>query len=326
MNKSNLKYINPFEMGTNEYNQSQGSTSTDQGGVLNGFITPLADFTYAENNPVQVNFFNNAPQEKLISNSKKKPLGWGEDGAQFLTFNRAPDWYIKEVSLKTLENKSAVEENEEFAPQASITKESDESLALLKEEAKEVPQKSITSSAKTVASKLPVAAAVVVKPVNIISKIGKEVGRAIFSLIWENIFGFGLENKRPLTKEEQADKEKQQKREDNKKIYWKNLAEISKPVPIAGAIKQEVVITNQLNGFNEEYAGVVDFRANIHEYHKANRLKKEIENKAHQIQLERQAKMVNNNKSGASKKAFGTRAGELLMGAENPSHFTKALG
>lgn len=87
---------------------------------------------------------------------------------------------------------------------------------------------------------------------------------------------------------------------------------------------EEISYTDKMNEFHESYMGVLDLEGKISTYHRANRERKELESQAAQIANERALKI----KSGRGKtpSGFNPREGELLMGTENPSHFTKALG
>ncbi|MBI2011499.1 hypothetical protein HYS91_01895 [Candidatus Daviesbacteria bacterium] len=167
-----------------------------------------------------------------------------------------------------------------------------------------------------------------------INKLGKEV-LAVFKIAWETLFTdiFGLfgpqkkEAKQSFSTSKKDDKkaveeaEKEKIRTENKKSFFAQLKAILRPRILSGALREEMMVTNQYNGFDEAYEGILDISGNISAYHKANKLRKEIESKALEIQKTRQSKILS-----ARKVPKGMRAGELLMGAENPSHFTKALG
>lgn len=325
---SGNKNINPFELGTNEYNQSLKTPGPTASSFSSGFIGPVADFSYAETPDLASIGYNNAPPESLNISSSSGILALGPDGQGFLTFNQPPDWYVRENSLKIIDEISSEPTNE---PMSFFVNNKVEYPKTFEDEVK-IADELEDEEEDTSAIKKAISGAKKIAPpakgtIATISRVVLEFGKAIFSLFFESFLGFGPDNRKPLTKEESAQKEKEVKKTENKKKFWQDLAQLSKPIPIVGAIKEEMLVTNQHNGFYEEYKGVVTNDARITEYHKANRFKKEIENKANQIQAQRSAKMQ---KAGVGKKPMGmpqqARAGELLMGTENPSHFTKALG
>ncbi len=327
--QSGNKNINPFEMGTNEYNQSQTTPQLNSASYTNGFISPVADFSYARDAEVPslaTISYNNAPSESF-NNSTIKSLSFGANGQDFLTFNQPPEWYVKEISLRAIQETDQANGLEQVVGLELNNKQATELNSLepdLYANTKIDPEQENLAKGVYQGTKK-----IIESTSGVLKKVFKEsvyAFKSLFSLFFESFLGFGSENKKPLTKEEKEQKEKEAKRNENKKKFWENLASLSKPVQIIGVVKQEMIITNQHNGFYEEYKGVVTSDAKITEYHRANRAKKESENKAHQIQAQRSAKIA---KAGAGKKPTGmptNRAGELLMGTENPSHFTKALG
>lgn len=322
-NKPNV-YKNPFELGTNEYAQSMGS------GVVNpssspsgGFPTPNENFSFITPPTAQEIIF---PEQNFQKFETKNPLAFGQDGQSFLTFVRPPEWFIKEQSIKILESASINSpevKDETKVEYISVTKQLQVDFQSLSEASyekeKEAKDRNVLDSLEKVLTK---PFALINKTTQVV-RAGFGVMSEFFSFVFSDIFGFG--EKKPQTEEEIKEAEKEAKRNENKKIFWSKLAELSRPVPIAGALKEEMIVTNQLNSFNDKYEGTVYKRGGrIYEYHKANRIKKEEENKAHQIQQARVAKLQTTAKKAAG--PFTPRAGELLMGAENPSHFTKALG
>lgn len=324
------KYVNPFEVGTDEFNQSQANPNFAGSNFANGFISPVAsDFSYAGENQSLPNLnYNSAPSESLNGSKNTNSLAFGTNGKDYLTFQQPPEWYVKETSLKVLET---LTEDLDYESQEYLTKPV-ENL-----EGPNLDFMLKTSNEEKEATVSPVKGALeqakkIVSPTQDVTKGAFRetvyIFKTLFSLFFEDFLGFGPENRKPLTKEEKEQKEKEAKRNETKKKFWQDLATLSRPTPIVGVIRDEMVVTNQLNGLEEQYQGVVTREGKITEYHKANRAKKEIENKAHQIQAQRSAKIA---KAGAGKKPQGflprqQRAGELLMGTENPSHFTKALG
>ncbi len=240
----------------------------------------------------------------------KNPMAFGRNGESFLTFLRPPNEFIEKESIKILQEASTAE----VAPIVPIK--------IYEAELEEIESKQESGGLlNPIFGTIKALFNPIIKIIPSFFKASFQVGSAWGSIFTEGFLGAG--EKKPKTKQEIEEEKKEAKKTENKKIYWQKLAELTRPAPITGAVKQEMVITNQLNGFYEEYKGVIDTSANINAYHRANRDRKEIENKALQIQQQRAAKMQQPSKKGAG---FGKREGELLMGAENPSHFTKALG
>lgn len=330
-NRSFNKVDNPFELGTNEkalptnplISQAQ-TPPPPQGGILSS-----TSDNFLEANP----YINNIlPSDIVITNNQAEltpalnPLAFADEGKAYITFDHPPAWFVKQQSLKIIEqatngNDPHQESLNNHAKEITEFKQTIENVeGLAKKDSEKDP-----GTLKKTAQALPKIASPFKKPAMLSLK-----GGAFILSSWGELFisalGFGPENKKPQTKDEQDKKQKEAKKNENKQKYWGKLAELSRPPQITGIVKDEMIATNKTIGFYEKYKGVIDAEANITQYHKSLRSKKEIENKAAQIKAERDAKMA---KTGGKKKIgpnFGQREGELLMGAENPSHFTKALG
>ncbi|MBI3486037.1 hypothetical protein HY025_03790 [Candidatus Daviesbacteria bacterium] len=300
--------------------QSTSNSTQNFGG---GFLGPAENFSFiSSENIANLNIVFNPTQES------KKPLSFATDGENFLTFKRPPESYLREISLKILEQ--AKEQTFNSQPTFLSTNSSPETQVEVVEiaeiEPQEAPENKEDKGKSVLSSVLkPVSPAFKKAAPGFFKGLGT-VAASFFSLFFEDILGFGGSNPKPKDQKTKDKEELERKQNVNKQKFWGELAKISQPLHISPILREQMQVTNQFNGFYEEYEGVVNPVGAITKYHHANRVKKEIESKAARIQAERASKMVSTAKKTPLAAGFATRSGELLMGTENPSHFTKALG
>ncbi len=329
MKNTNLSSnINPFELGTNEYNQKTANNSTF-GNFLGGLMPNYAtDSRLSEVRPqTTLKSFHDAAQNKEQQNS----LAFGSKGDTYLKFDRPPDEFARKFSLEALEQAKVSETEEQsgsgtdilepFIPMDFKFKEKSEVIEINQ------PQEEIEEDKGFLGGFFDSFFGVFKKTLSFLFKVMPNLGSPTKEMTtgFASIFteGFMAKPDRQKTKEELEAEKKEAEKGKNKKIFFEKLVELTRVMPISDGLRAEMIATNQANLFTEEYVGVVERNSGITTYHSTNRRKKEAEIKAANIAKERASKI-----QSASKKTqgFGQREGELLMGAENPSHFTKALG
>ncbi len=330
MKSSNLSSnLNPFELGTNEYNQK--TTNNSNFGSFLGGLMPnyTADSGLNETRPQQTSkSLSDVPQNM----EQTSPLAFAASGENFIKFNRPPDEFSRKFSLEALEQakvhdveKEETEQRinilEPFIPlDFKMTEDSEASSNVQTQEGLEEDKGIFGGFLEGIFGIFKKTFSFIFKALPKLGSPVKDVVSGLASLVPE---GFLVKPEEQKSKEEIEAEKKEAEKGKNKKIFFEKLAELTRVIPVSDALKQEMIATNQANAFYEEYVGVLERNSGITTYHSTNRRKKEMELKAAKIQEERAAKIQSSSKKAVG---FGQREGELLMGAENPSHFTKALG
>lgn len=303
--------------------ESYQPTPSSTPNIGGGFLGPAENFSFiTSDNSANLNIVFNPAQES------KKPLSFTTSGENFLTFKSPPESFIKEMSLKILEQAKEQPFNSQpaFLSTSSAPKTKVEVLEIAEIEPLEAPEKKEDKDQSILGSVLKPIAPTLKKTAPGVLKGSGSIISSFFGLIFEDVLGFGASSPKPKDAKTKEKEEIEKKQALNKQKFWGELSKISQPLHISPVLRGQMQVTNQFNGFYEEYEGVVDPVGAITKYHHANRVKKEVESKAARIQAERASKLVSTAKKAPGTPSFAARSGELLMGTENPSHFTKALG